>query len=47
VGDEPEEYDEFEDWALDEAERQFDMHASHDVEPELRAIPNDLSKERG
>lgn len=37
--DGPEEYDPFEEWALDEVERQFDVAASHDAEPELACIP--------
>lgn len=49
MGSEEPEHDEFEEWADDESERQFDMHASHEAEPELRCIPycsaQDQSKE--
>ena len=43
------EEDPFEEWALDESERQFDMAASHDAEPELRHVhfsPQDVSDQR-
>lgn len=40
MGCEEPEHDDFEEWALDESERQFDVAASHDAEPELACIPS-------